>query len=57
MGLFFAPVVSRFQTYGVPLEGVAADYSATVLAMPAMRDWIDKATAESHTLPEFDALP
>jgi len=47
---FFAPVVSRFRTYAVPLAAPLARYSAAVLALPAMQQWIADATAEPETL-------
>lgn len=37
----YAPVVSRFATYGVALEGIAAEYAASVRALPAYREWAD----------------
>ena len=40
---FFAPVASRFRTYAVSLEGEAASYAETLLASPAVRDWVEKA--------------
>ena len=47
----FAPVVTRFRTYGVDLaafgdDGSAAAYSATILALPAMAKWTEGAEAE-----------
>jgi glutathione S-transferase len=40
----YAPVATRFATYGVDLaacgdDGSAADYCATLLATPAMAEW------------------
>ncbi|MSO71500.1 MAG: glutathione S-transferase family protein [Alphaproteobacteria bacterium] len=35
----YAPVATRFETYGVPLTGEAGDYVQTLLAMPALRAW------------------
>lgn len=46
----FAPVVTRFETYGVDLPPVARAYADAVLALPAMRDWIAAAQAEPWTL-------
>ena len=43
---FFAPVVARFVTYGVPLNGVSADYRDAVTAWPAMRSWCLAAESE-----------
>jgi glutathione S-transferase len=40
----YAPVVTRFYTYGVPLDPISASYAEAVLALPAMQDWIDAAT-------------
>jgi len=42
----FAPVVSRFRTYGVKLEPVAEAYCATIMALPAMGEWIAAAKRE-----------
>lgn len=43
---FYAPVVSRFHTYGVTLTGAAAAYQAAMWAHPFMREWGEKAGAE-----------
>ena len=42
----FAPVASRFRTYGVALEGPARDYADAVLSLPAMREWAAAAETE-----------
>ena len=42
----FAPVVSRFVTYGVSTDDVASDYIAAVMNYPAVRTWIDSAKQE-----------
>jgi glutathione S-transferase len=52
---FFAPLVSRFRTYAVPLKGEAAAYAESVLSMPAVSDWMRKAEAEEHVHREYDA--
>jgi hypothetical protein len=49
-------VASRFQTYSVSLDGLAADYAADLLASPPVRDWLDRAEAEGHPDPPYDAL-
>ncbi len=46
----FAPVVSRFKTYGVALDGAARDYAEAVLALPAMREWYAAAEAETEVI-------
>jgi glutathione S-transferase len=45
---FFAPVVSRFATYAVPLKDTARRYADAVGALPAMREWLASAWAESE---------
>jgi glutathione S-transferase len=47
----YAPVATRFRTYGVDLarfgdDGTAAAYSAAILAHPAMAEWTDGAEEE-----------
>jgi glutathione S-transferase len=51
---FYAPVVSRFLTYGVSPGGIAGDYMDAVWALPAMRDWADKARAEEWTVERYE---
>lgn len=43
---FYAPVVSRFRTYGVALEGAAAAYAEALWAHPFMQAWLRAADAE-----------
>lgn len=47
----YAPVATRFRTYGVDLEafgdnGTAGAYVETIFAMPAMAEWAEGAEAE-----------
>lgn len=42
----YAPVVLRFQTYGLPLEQLPRQYVETVLADPMLREWLDAAAVE-----------
>jgi glutathione S-transferase len=51
---FFAPVVSRFITYGVSPGGVAGAYMDAVWALPAMREWAEKARAEPWSVERYD---
>jgi glutathione S-transferase len=50
----FAPVCTRFVTYDVKLDPVCAAYCATVMAMPAMQEWITAAKAEPNEVEELD---
>jgi glutathione S-transferase len=51
---FFAPVVYRFRSYGVAPDGAAANYLATMLAHPAMREWEAAALAEDFRDPPHE---
>lgn len=45
---FFAPVVTRFETYAIHLPAVAQAYAQRVLALPAMHEWAAAAKAEAR---------
>lgn len=46
----FAPVVSRFVTYGVSLDPVAQAYADAIWALPTMQEWLTAATAEVEVI-------
>lgn len=46
----FAPVVTRFATYGVAVDGNARAYMDAVLALPAMQEWTAAAKEEAWVL-------
>jgi len=46
----YAPVVSRFHTYGVACDGVAAEYMRTVLSDPCVQQWYDASARETEVL-------
>ena len=50
----FAPVVLRFQTYGVALEGAAGAYAEAILALPALREWVADGVAETERIEKFE---
>lgn len=43
----YAPVVSRFTTYGVKTDDVSKTYMETIWKLPAMQDWLKAAKQES----------
>lgn len=51
---FFAPVAFRFQTYGLPLTGAAADYLARLLNTEAMQEWYASGIAETWREPDHE---
>ncbi|MEJ0013565.1 MAG: glutathione S-transferase family protein [Bauldia sp.] len=50
----YAPVVTRFRTYGVKLGATGAAYMEAVLADPAFREWEDKAKKDPPPEPQTD---
>lgn len=51
----YAPVVTRFQTYDVPLDKACAAYSKRILDLPAMKEWVAAAKTEPEEIDELDA--
>lgn len=47
---FFAPVITRFVTYGVAFPPEAQAWAERVLALPAMQAWTAAATAEPEVI-------
>jgi glutathione S-transferase len=50
----YAPVVTRFLTYDIKLDGSAKAYCEAIMAMPHMREWLAAAKAEPDELEELD---
>ncbi|MBL8908286.1 MAG: glutathione S-transferase, partial [Rhizobiales bacterium] len=50
----YAPVATRFDTYGGELGAAARAYVDTILAMPAMKVWYAGAAAETYPEPGPD---
>ena len=50
----FAPVVTRFMTYDVKLDSDCAAYSKAIMALPAMKEWVEGAKAEPDEVVELD---
>lgn len=51
---FFAPVVTRFQSYGVSVNEVCAKYMESVFAHPFMKEWVEAAHAEKLSIPKYE---
>lgn len=47
---FFAPVVTRFRTYGVTLPPDLARYAQQIIDLPPMQAWLADARTETETL-------
>ncbi len=50
----YAPVCTRFITYDVKLDSDCAAYCAAIMALPAMKDWIEAAKTEPEEVEELD---
>ena len=49
---FYAPIATRFVTYGVELKGAALEYQQTLLASPAVMAWSAQAVKETEFVAE-----
>ena len=47
---FYAPVVTRFETYGIALPSMARAYADRMLALTPMREWAAAAEKEAQAL-------
>lgn len=50
----YAPIVSRFATYSVKLDGIAARYAETILKLPALQTWYAEAQLESEVITSYE---
>jgi glutathione S-transferase len=50
----YAPVCTRFATYGVALDPVSQAYCAKILEWPAMQEWIAAAKQEPDDIDELE---
>ena len=53
----YAPVVLRFRTYEVQLDPVSRGYADAILALPAMRQWLQEAEAETEVIAALEPRP
>jgi glutathione S-transferase len=52
--MMYAPVVTRFITYGVAVPNFAGVYMKNVLSHPHVAEWIDKAQDEPWVIDEYE---
>jgi glutathione S-transferase len=50
----YAPVCTRFLTYDVKLDSDCAAYCAAIMALPAMKEWVEMAKTEPEEVEELD---
>jgi glutathione S-transferase len=51
----YAPVVTRFLTYDVPLDKACTAYCKRIMELPAMKEWVAEAKKEPDDIDELDA--
>jgi glutathione S-transferase len=52
--IMFAPVVTRFVTYSIPVPRFAAAYMDAILNHPWMREWIEAAQEEPWVIEKYE---
>ena len=52
--IMYAPVVTRFITYSIPVPPFAASYMKAVLSHPHVNEWIDKAQDEPWVIEQYE---
>jgi glutathione S-transferase len=55
--VFYAPVVSRFMTYGIPVPGFALAYMQAVWEHAWLQEWVAAAQAEEWTISQYEMTP
>jgi glutathione S-transferase len=55
--IMFAPIVTRFVTYGFTLPGFASAYAEAMLAHPWMQAWYEAAADEDWVIEKFETEP
>jgi glutathione S-transferase len=54
--VMYAPVATRFRTYGVPLDDVSRAYVSAIYELPAMRKWIADAKRETWAIEAYEKV-
>lgn len=55
--IMFAPVVTRFVTYSIPVPRFAAAYMETILNHAWMREWLEAAQEEPWVIEAYEETP
>jgi glutathione S-transferase len=55
--IMFAPVVTRFVTYSIPVPRFAAAYMEAMLGHPWMQEWIGAAQEEPWVIEQYETAP
>jgi glutathione S-transferase len=52
--IMFAPVVLRFRSYGIPVTGLASEYTEWIVSLRSVIRWTREAEAEEESLAFID---
>ena len=52
--IMFAPIVTRFRTYSIPIPAAAQDYCAAIWAHPFVTEWSAGAAGEHWVIDKFE---
>ena len=55
--IMFAPVVTRFVTYSIPVPRFAAAYMETILDQAWIKEWIEAAQEEPWVIEQYETSP
>lgn len=55
--IFYAPVVTRFATYGIGVPGFAQAYMETIREHDWMKEWVAAAEEEEWVIEQFEVTP
>lgn len=55
--IFYAPIVSRFISYQVPVPGFAAAYMQAIWEHDWMRQWVEASESEEWVIEQYEAQP
>jgi glutathione S-transferase len=53
----FAPVVTRFRSYAVPITGPAAEYAEAMSRLPLLQEWVAAAVDEPLRIEKYEHAP
>ncbi len=53
---FYAPIVLRFHSYGIPVGETEQTYMNEILSLPALQEWVDAAKQEETTVAAYDNI-
>lgn len=52
----YAPMVIRFNAYGIKVGEIEREYMDSVLSLDSLRQWMQQGSAESEVLPQYEVV-